>query len=154
MPQLKKLSVKTVYGKIKLPDDVDSVDIMRIIGVANATKTVTTTFGDSTGLKGQFKATTPGDDNDYRASTAWLPDVIIDEISLALSVAEGEMPSVQFAYDITAVRRDDLPIGYEYICTPLIKEENNPFENLEKKILTLAAPTKPTEKKKPKEKSE
>ncbi len=118
---LKKISIKGVAGKPEFTgeDDKESVLVMRIIGIATGVKTVVTTFGESTGLRGSFRAY-DNSGKEYQAPIAWLPDVVIDTVTAAMSMTGNELPAVQFGFDIYAVKDDKSNIGYVYNCVPIV----------------------------------
>jgi len=164
MPQVKKLSVATVFGKIGLkelikadetgPGAVAGADgkmsggkmpLIRVIGAAVGTKTGNSSYGDWTALLGQFKAINLDTGEQSEAATLFLPDVALVPIQVALSGPDSR--SVEFAIDIFAtLRKDGKPGGvpYTFEWSPLLPSgANDPIRRLEEQIAALALPAPP-----------
>lgn len=136
---IKKISAKNVCGKMKQevltqgPDGKDIIgfkekDIMQVIGVATATRSGETTFGDFMGLRGQFQATNLETGETFRSSQCFLADDLTDLIAAQLST-EG-VKTVEFAF-MVGIRPNETAIGYEYTARPLMETSNNdPLEKI------------------------
>lgn len=148
MAQVKKLSVATVFGKIKLSELMAAKDktlpVMRVFGIATGTKSGTTNFGDYTALQGQFRAVHPVTGETHDAATLFLPDIALLPITAALaSGAQG----VEFAIVVSAVyvaEKEGFKAGgspYEYTFENLLPMGgDDPLARLQGKLQALAAP--------------
>ena len=118
MPQVKKLSVATVYGKIDIKTIVNAsapVPLMRVFGMAVGTKTGTSAYGDWTALVGRFKAINLDTGEESEASQLFLPEVALIPLKVALAQAGNQ--SVTFAIDVFAKQATNTKPGgvpYEY----------------------------------------
>lgn len=126
MEQVKKISIATVWGKVKLSELIKArqMDVMQVIGSAIGVKSGTTSFGDYTCLTGSFEATNPVSGEVCRAAICFLPAVALVPIQVALS--SPTCTSVDFAIMVSVryVAEDEghKPGGspYEYRFTPLL----------------------------------
>lgn len=133
MKILKKISASTVVGNVKrlreIAENSEGVvaPIMRVIGVAIATKSGVSQYGEWVSLRGQFSATNLETGEEFRGSSLFVPDELTDMIAAQLS--QG-VKSVEFAVDI-GVMVSDAVIGYEYVVEPLLEpSENDPINSL------------------------
>lgn len=146
MAQIKKLSVKTVYGLIDLEKLINApgkkLDVMTVLGLAVAVKQGTATYGDWTALQGQFEATNCETGEVFSSATLFLPEVALVPIQIALA-QEGSR-GVEFAIKIGVEYNPNKKPGgsaYSYTFDPLIPPDNNdPVSRLKSKLLALAAP--------------
>ena len=147
MSQVKKLSVATVFGKIKLSELMNLPDqrqeVMRVFGVATGTKDVPTQYGISTGLLGTFRAINPvtGETND--SSVLYLPDIALVPIRVKLAMPGTQ--GVEFAYSIFAsyvAEKEGFKAGgspYEYTFEHVMQPEGaNPLDRIAAKIASQA----------------
>lgn len=139
---VKKLSVKTVHGKVD-PSKLDKEGsvLFRIMGEASGLKSGESQFGAWTALTGQFAAIKPSGEM-VRASQAFLPDVLLSMIQPV--VEQGE--KVEFVFDVVAVPDSSVAVGYTYAARPVIAPEpaTDPIARLMEKAgasPALAAPT-------------
>jgi len=154
MAQVKKISVATVCGKIKLSELMaapeKTVKLMRVFGRAVGIKQGLSNFGEWTALQGSFKAINLADGASSEAAVCFLPDVALIPIQTALSASAG----VDFAIEISAVyvaEKEGHKAGgspYEYTFTPLLATSNDdPVARLEAAYLAtlpqLSAPEVP-----------
>ncbi len=132
---LSKISVATVFGKVKKPEA--PVGLVRVIGIANGVKTGQSQYGDWTAFTGDFKAFNLENGKEFRAGKVFLPAIAQNLIEGALANADAE--SVQFAFDI-GIKPADTQAGYEYTVTPLVEaRDNDPLAALEEKVGKLPA---------------
>lgn len=147
--QIKKLSVATVYGKIKLADLIEKkkIAVMIVVGTAIATKEGESGYGVWRALQGQFRAINPETGDTFEGPQLFLPDVALVPIEVALAGSRG----VEFAIRVVAIYVADNPgrkpggAPYEYTFEPLlIPVEDNPLDRLMAKIdpakLALSGP--------------
>jgi len=139
MQNIKKITVKTVVGKVEKPKK--DTPLMRVIGVVHGVRTGSTQYGDFVAFKGAFKATRLEDGEVFGAGQCLLPDCVSDQ--LAATVMQESVNSVDFAFDI-GVKPAENPIGYEYYGKSLVDvSETDPLAALEKSITAaLPAPAK------------
>lgn len=146
MANIKKISVATVYGKIKLAELMkapeQTLPIMRVLGSAVGTKTGDSQYGPWTALQGMFEATNLDTGEKVRASQLFLPDVALTPILVQLM--QPGVQGVEFAIDVSAKYVEDAKPGgspYEYTFdTVLQADESDPIKRLNDKITALALP--------------
>jgi len=148
----KKITVKAVVGDvkrhvIKLADsegvvaDGQTIPLLRVVGKCNRYEVKTNDYGDSVCLKGQFEATNLETGEATRAPSCYLPEIAADSVA---GLLQGEIESVDFAYDISIRTDADAITGYVYECVPLIEpQEDDVMTRLSKSLpKALAAPKK------------
>lgn len=125
MENISKISVKTVCGKVEAPEEPK--DLMVVTGVARSFKTVTTTYGDSIGLKGDFIGVNVETGEMKRSNTCYLPEIALSPI---LSTLEQEdVNQVEIAVKI-GIEPSDNPVKYAYYAEFLREPENDPIRAL------------------------
>ena len=125
MTQVKKISVASVYGKIKLSELIEkkSIPVLIAMGTAVSIKTGQSNFGEWRGLMGQFRGIHPETGEQVDAPQLFLPEVALIPIEVALANSRG----VEFAIKVVARYTGDdenrKPGGapYEYSWEPLIE---------------------------------
>ena len=137
MELLNKISVKGVYGAIdiKALHAGGAKTLMRVMGIVNSYKVITTSFGDSIAFLGNIKAVNVDTGDEFRSGKAFLPAIASLLIEGALSGQNAE--GVQFAFDvgIKPVQDRQGKDSYEYTVKPLIDTaDNDPLKLLEDKI--------------------
>lgn len=137
---LGKISVKNVCGELrgdrKPKKDGGELMLMRIIGTARDTKVVSTTFGDSIGLLGNFRATAIETGQEFQSGTLFLPDLATNLIAPMLESNQ----EVSFAFDIGAVYKETSATEYEYVVHPLLDQGGiDPLADLVAKLPSLPA---------------
>lgn len=138
---LKKISVKNVCGDIKAPAIGETVEKMVIMGYAKSTEIKKTTFGDSVGFHGDFKAIDVSTGEEFRSGVCYLPDVAENLLSNAMDDAGGAVVEFGFSVSVIGVkgRTPEEPTKYEYRCKPLTESaENDPLALLENRIKATA----------------
>lgn len=145
MSQVKKLSVATVYGKIKLTDLIAkrTMPLMRVIGTAVSTKKGVTQYGEFTALQGNFKAVNVETGEESRAASLFLPDVALLPIVTALSSPDAR--GVDFAIELQVKYVGD-DAGhksggsvYEYTFVPLLDMgADDPIARIEARLAAQA----------------
>lgn len=147
MAQVKKLSIAKVFGKVtaallmvagadgKVVPNPTPVRLMRIGGVATGTKTGVGDYGPWECLTGEFVAYSAKDGEEQRAPYAFLPDVALIPITVALKATPGA--SVQFLIDVFAKHSTESATGYEYTFEPVVKPQG---EDPIARLLAQAAP--------------
>lgn len=146
MANIKKLSVKTVYGNIDLEKLINApnktLHVMRVIGLAVGVASGESTFGAWESLRGQFEATNPDTGEVSESSVLFLPDVALTPILVSLS--RPEVKGVEFAIDVSVhYAQSKKPGGspYEYSFSAILPpDENDPITRLKSRMLALAAP--------------
>ena len=141
---IRKITPKIVAGSVKdLYKKSGEVLFMRVYGIATKIFTTETTFGPSTGFKGQFVAVNIITGETFKAPKIYLPDVANDYLVPALE--QDGKKEVQFAFDIGVVKATSEKSAYEYEYTvqQLIgTSENDPVALLEKNLPELPALSK------------
>lgn len=152
-----KLSAKMICGVIAslFADDAqdgDEVELFTIYGEANTTVVKDTTFGESTGLVGRFRAIRALDGKVFQAQKAYLPNVATElavatlrELQEKVKKAEaaGQVVSaagLEFALKVGARKDSTVNVGYRYIVEPLMQEQSDLFSRLEASLPMLPAP--------------
>ena len=133
---LKKLSVKNVCGNIIAPPPGEEKKMMILMGFAKSFEVKPTTFGDSIGFHGDFKAVDMDTGEEFRSGVCYLPDVAESLLKNAMDVNAGV---VEFAFEIGLLGvkgRTEGEVGkYEYRCKPMMKaSENDPMLVLEERL--------------------
>jgi hypothetical protein len=150
MEMLRKLSTKTIMGKLEKPETGTEIFLYRVWGMATRFKSMETDKGISIGLIGRFRAKR-SDGKEFEAGTLWLPLFLAESISGTL--ASDSVNEVQFAYDcyVAGVEPEESPIGYMYYFRPVLEpeKENDPLSLMEQSF-TKALPAPETDKKKAK----
>jgi hypothetical protein len=137
MELVNKITIKGLVGAVKafIKNKVNGevVKLVQIVGICNGSGVTPTQFGDSTFLKGQFKATSLIDGKIVQGSgKCYLPD---SATNLILGQLTDEVKAVQFAFNIGVKVDESVQIGYVYSIEPLLKPEaNNPIALLEQKL--------------------
>lgn len=140
---LNKISIKGVCGAIKVGKGDAERALLQVMGIVSGTLLKTTQYGDSTGLKGQFKAVNVETGEIFRSGVCYLPNVATDLIAGALR----EGMQLEFAFGIS-VKPADNPIGYEYNVASLLPvAENDPLDALESRLEVRALPAQKKAKK-------
>lgn len=142
---LKKLSAKNVVGNIVAPPIGVEKELLVLMGFVKSSEIKTTTFGDSTGFHGDFKAINVETGEEFRSGTCYLPDVASDLLANALAASNGAVVEFGFKVSIIGVKSkiDGEANKYEYRCKPLMEaSENDPLAALEDRLkkIALAAP--------------
>ena len=138
MSQIKKLSVATVYGKIKLADLMakKQFPLMKVYGSAVSVKKGLSSFGEWQALQGQFKAVNSDTGEISEAATLFLPDVALIPIQVALSAPGAN--AVEFAIEIQVKFSEESQTKYEYSWAPLLPpSSDDPIARLEAKMQAL-----------------
>lgn len=153
MPQVKKISVKTVYGQI-VPSKLiaapgQRLHVMTVVGIATSSKGVMSDMGESTALMGDFEGVNPETGEALRASVLYLPNIAL--MALQVAMATSSNGSVSFGIDVWAEYVAEKPgfrggAIYEYTFAPIVPptEENDLILRLKaqytKSLKALAAP--------------
>ena len=141
---LKKISVKTVCGKPKAPEDTKTLWLMEVFGVANGIKSGVTDKGPWYGFIGAFQAVDMATGNVYRAGTLYLPGIAGDLV--VPQVTDDKNKSVEFGFRIGIKKDDTSAVGYVYHAEPLLPvNENDPVELLSRKLSEVKALEAPKE---------
>ena len=146
---VKKLSAKTVIGKVKehLPKDEKGgiikgveVALMRVIGLASGIKTGNSTYGEWTAFTGTFKAINLRTGEIIIGATQlFVPEIVEGLLIEAVRGSDGN--PVEVAFDIGAVGNDS-EVGYEYTARPLFERvatASDPMAQLEARLPSLPA---------------
>lgn len=126
---LRKISTKSVYGKIKKGIEAP-IAVMRVYGSVMSVQEKSTDYGISYKFVGQFKAVHGETLETYKASVMFLPG-IAEEMLLG-SMQEGK--HTEFAFDIQAIPDDDSVTGYVYTADSLLMGGTDPLAELEKRL--------------------
>lgn len=142
---VKKLSASVIMGTVPKPAKGKTVALYRIVGICSGdVRMVKTKFGDSVGIKGQFKAIRFEDRAGFESGELFLPDIANNII---LPQLKGDGAAVEFGFDVY-VKGNETPIGYEYgIKTLVAVKESAAMTALMEKGLTaspLPAMAEPT----------
>lgn len=122
MPQVKKLSVAKVAGKVNIEKLLASpgkrIFLMRCGGRAVGTKEGLSDYGKWISLVGNFVAISGETGEESRAPYLFLPDVALVPIQVALS--EPNCEGVDFLIDVFAVYAPESSVHYEYTWEPVV----------------------------------
>lgn len=157
---VRKISPKTVCGKVKLPTkpgkgyDSDGNEIQievpyaaklfTVIGVSHGIKTGTGDNGPWVAFLGSFEATRASDGQVFQAGQCFIPKAVEDLLVSSMRAGQKDDPqaSVQFAIEV-GIKPADTAVGYEFTVKNLVKTQNaDPLALLRREMLALAAPAK------------
>lgn len=137
----KKISVAKCFGKVtaaRVAKAGNTLFLGRVFGSASGTKTGVTDFGEWIALTGQFRAIAKETGECFDSAVCFLPDVAQD---LVIGQLNAGAKAVDFAFDISAVADESVPIGFTYRAAPVLQmEEDSPIARIEAKMKALAAP--------------
>ena len=128
---IKKITAKNIMGKpIK---KCNFGELFSIIGIVKETFVKETEYGQSLGLMGEFKAKNLENNAEFRASKAFLPDIVTDMI--AINFSEDSQDDLEFGMIITKIENESSTVGFIYGLKPLLElKSNNALNLLEEKI--------------------
>jgi hypothetical protein len=140
---LKKISAKTVMGNVKEiakgMKDGERKELFKLLGVCKGVKTGESAYGEYTEFHGAFFAVNLLTDEEFEGAKAFLID---PWTGMLLTALEGN-ESVEFAITVSIIARDDLPMGYEYVGSPMVETRRaDPLAALKQAagLATLPAP--------------
>lgn len=124
---LKKITVKAVMGRVKasdIPEDGE-LPLCRIAGIATATETGESTYGQWTALAGEFAATNYQTGEIFVGKTAFVPGAMGDALYDALNKAQREDAgaSLKFSVDVSVVPSPKDDEKYEYRVRPVLEND-------------------------------
>lgn len=135
---VKKLGSKQILGNVgkvvkeKIENDGEVLNMYSLFGMANGIKTGSSTYGEWTALVGQMEAINHITGDSYAATVCFVPEPLCSILVNALR----ENDSVEFAFQVSVKRRDDLERGYEYIVTPIIESrQSDPLQLMREKAM-------------------
>lgn len=135
---LKKLTIKTVCGGVKLKDIPDGEELLlaRFAGVASGVDSGESTYGAWEMLSGEFAATSYLTGEIFVGKGCFVPAAMGEALIDSLKTAQSEDASakLKFSVDISAVVSARDPNKYEYIVRPVIE---NDIKNEAMALLTL-----------------
>lgn len=124
---VKKLSVATVYGPIKVKDIPDGEELLiaRFAGIATATDEGSSTYGDWRCLIGECAATNYATGEISIGRACFVPGAMGDALIDALIAAqrEDEGASLKFAVDVSVKVSPRDENKYEYVVRPVIESD-------------------------------
>lgn len=123
----KKLSVATVFGPVKVKDipDGDELKILRMAGIATATDSGSSTYGDWRCLVGECAATNYVTGEIFIGRSAFVPGAMGDALIDALNSAQRDDAgaSLKFSVDVSVKVSPRDTNKYEYIVRPVIESD-------------------------------
>jgi hypothetical protein len=132
---IKKLSIKGILGTLDVPEEGETKVICRLMGIAKGAKTVTTTFGESTALLGDFAGINTETNEVFRAPVMYAPAILID--MLLPQVEQGN--SIEFAFDVTVTGDKTVAVKYRYgLQTVIAPAQDDPMLKLMEKVAQAA----------------
>lgn len=134
---LKKVSIATVCTNHKGFKTLEAAtDVMRIMGLARAFETGTSTYGEYFKFKGEFTAIDLATGETAIGAVAFLPSPVDALLASTIrELGEGGKP-VEFGFDIRVIP-DETEVGYHYEVKTLIESKpSNPMAAL---MATLSA---------------
>ena len=116
---ISKITSKTIGADLNAAKTAE-VALFRIVGIANAVKRGTGNYGEWEKLEGNFEAYVFSTGKSYKATSAFLPNVVNGLIASAIQ----DGGSVNFAYEIGGKpNKSDNGAGYEFTVKSLMKED-------------------------------
>lgn len=124
---IKKLSIATVYGKVlvaDIPADGE-LKLCRLAGIASATDSGSSSFGDWSCLVGQCAGTNHQTGEIFVGKSVFVPGAMGDALIDALITAQKDDASatMKFSLDISAKVSSRDPNKYEYIVRPVMESD-------------------------------
>jgi hypothetical protein len=123
----KKLSVSTVFGAIRVKDipEGGELKLCRMAGIATATDSGSSTYGDWRCLVGECAATNYATGEIFIGRSAFVPGAMGDALIDALTSAQREDAgaSLKFSVDISVKVSPRDENKYEYIVRPVIESD-------------------------------
>jgi hypothetical protein len=124
---IKKLSVSTVYGAVKVKDipEGGELKLCRMAGIATATDSGVSSYGDWRCLVGECAATNYATGEIFIGRSAFVPGAMGDALIDALTAARREDAgaSLKFSVDISVKVSPRDENKYEYIVRPVIESD-------------------------------
>lgn len=116
MKQIKKISVKSVYGNIDVKkfEAQAQIPLMRVVGYTDGFRLVATQFGESIGFTGLFQAINAETGEIFRSAEMFVPSIIERPLIAALKKSAGGA-SITVAFDLLAGPCEKGNTGYEYL---------------------------------------
>lgn len=135
MNQLKKITAKhlnlapALAEFKKTAEDGAIAPLYTIVGQVTGFRTGTGTYGEWIMFQGNFVATRKDTGEVFSSPQAGLPAFVSDQLAPLVKQANGQ--AVEFAFEISIKRREDLGIGYEYLVKSLIEQQiSDPMQAL------------------------
>jgi hypothetical protein len=123
----KKLSVSTVFGAVKVKDipEGGELRLCRMAGIATATDSGASSYGDWRCLVGECAATNYATGEIFIGRSAFVPGAMGDALIDALTAAQREDAgaSLKFSVDISVKVSPRDENKYEYIVRPVIESD-------------------------------
>ena len=145
MAQSKKISVATVYGKIKLSELMvkKTIPLMEVFGVAVKVVTGISNFGEWSALQGKFEARNMETGEIHQAPQVFLPNVALLPIQVALAQGSAVSFAIRLSAKYVAEDAGHKAGGapYEYTFDSMVPPAaDDPLEQMRTRLLALAAP--------------
>jgi hypothetical protein len=122
---VKKLSVSTVYGAIRVKDipEGEELRLCRMAGIATATDSGSSTYGDWRCLVGECAATNYSTGEIFIGRSVFVPGAMGDALIDALNSAQREDAgaSLKFSVDVSVKVSGRDENKYEYVVRPVIE---------------------------------
>lgn len=135
-------TVKRIKELLSKVEEGQSVDLLKVAGLATGAATGQTDKGQFTRLSGQFVGTDLTTGELYQSGQCILPEYIGSQLGAALMMQDGK--AVQFAFKIAAKRKDSALTGYEYAVSPLIDSRPTDAMSELMKLAGIEAKADPT----------
>lgn len=124
---LKKLTIKTICGGVKIKDIPEGAElaVARIAGTAKAVDHGESSYGPWEALVGEFAATNKLTGEIFVGKTAFIPGAMGEALIAALNSAQADdaAASLKFSVDISVVVSARDANKYEYITRPVIETD-------------------------------
>jgi len=124
---LKKITVSSVYGKVKVKDIPESgeLPICRVSGVASGTESGTSDYGAWCALTGEFAAANLDTGESFVSPVAFIPGAMGDALvqSMESALREDATSRLKFVVSISVKVSPRDENKYEYIVRPVMENE-------------------------------
>lgn len=124
---LRKISIATVYGKVKVADipEGEELALCRIAGVASGTESGESSYGDWECLTGEFAATNYATGEVFAGSKAFVPGAMGEALqkSMQNALREDAGSRLKFCVDIYAKVSGRDANKYEYVVRPIMETD-------------------------------
>lgn len=124
---LRKISVATVYGKVKIADipEDETLKICRIAGVASGVESGESSYGDWECLTGEFAATNYATGEVFAGAKAFVPGALGEALqsSMRSALAEDVGSRLKFCVDVSVSVSARDANKYEYRVSPVMETD-------------------------------
>jgi hypothetical protein len=139
---MRRISARDICGDVaKLVKDAGQpIDLFHIYGLADGTKTKTTSYGDAVAITGMIEVVRCEDGEVLMGAVAYLPEPAGSSIAERVKAIKVQGENVQFAMTIGVKPDAKSSKGYVYTMKPFLKpEQRSQLDALRSEVKGLIA---------------